>query len=115
MMANSTQDDRYGAALRAAVRVMERDLIPSGVWGRISVRTMAEAIQAALAAAEATTVSTEGSSSDVLCHKLIADLFDLPIWERGKDRVVTPPWRALTVAERDLIADALRQWRSNND
>jgi hypothetical protein len=45
--------DRYGAALWAAVRVMERDLIPTGAWGQISVKTMAEAIQAALAAADA--------------------------------------------------------------
>ena len=50
-------------------------------------------------------------TTDALRHKLIADLFDLPIWERGRDRVVTPPWHALTVAERDLIADALRQWK----
>ena len=48
---------------------------------------------------------------DALRHKLIADLFDLPIWERGCDRVVTPPWHALTVEERDLIADALKRWK----
>ena len=50
-------------------------------------------------------------TTDALRHKLIADLFDLPVWERGKDRVVTPPWHTLTVAERDLLADALQQWR----
>ena len=48
---------------------------------------------------------------DALRHKLIADLFDLPVWYRGTERVVTPPWRTLTVAERDLIAEALMQWR----
>jgi hypothetical protein len=50
-------------------------------------------------------------ATDALRHKLIADLFCLPVRERGGDRVVTPPWRALTVAERDLLADALRQWK----
>lgn len=49
---------------------------------------------------------------DKLRHKLIADLFELPVWERGKDRVVTPPWHTLTVEERDLIAEALQQWRA---
>ena len=49
-------------------------------------------------------------TTDVLRHKLIADLFDLPVWERGSDRVVTPPWHILTVAERDLLADALKRW-----
>jgi len=47
---------------------------------------------------------------DALRHKLIADLFDLPIWVRGHDRVVSPSWHTLTLAERDLIADALKQW-----
>jgi hypothetical protein len=55
------------------------------------------------------------SVTDALRHKLIADLFDLPVWERGKDRVVTPPWQTLTVEERDLIADALKQWRVGAD
>jgi hypothetical protein len=50
-------------------------------------------------------------TTNALRHKLIADLFDLPVWERGSDRVVTPPWRTLTVAERELIADALTNWR----
>jgi hypothetical protein len=50
--------------------------------------------------------------ADDLRHKLIADIFGLPIWYRGKERVVTPPWHALTIDERDLIADALGQWRS---
>jgi hypothetical protein len=49
--------------------------------------------------------------TDALRHKLIADLFDLPVWERGHERVVSPPWRTLTVEERDLIADALKQWK----
>lgn len=50
--------------------------------------------------------------SDALRHKLIADIFGLRVWERGNERVVTPTkWRTLTVAERDLIADALRQWK----
>jgi len=48
--------------------------------------------------------------SDLLRHKLLADLFALPVWHQGGARVVTPPWRTLTVAERDLIADALHQW-----
>ena len=51
-------------------------------------------------------------SRDALRHKLISDLFDLPVWERGKDRVVTPKWHTLTVEERDLIAEALGQWKS---
>ena len=50
------------------------------------------------------------TTRDALRHKLLADLFELPVWERGKDRVVTPPWHALTVAERDLIAEALKQY-----
>jgi hypothetical protein len=50
-------------------------------------------------------------TTDALRHKLIADLYDLRIWERGHDRVVTPPWRTLTIEERDLIADALKQWK----
>jgi len=48
---------------------------------------------------------------NALRHKLVADLFELPVWERGKDRVVTPPWSTLTVEERDLLAEALMQWR----
>jgi hypothetical protein len=52
--------------------------------------------------------------TDAMRHKLIADLFDLPVWERGSDRVVTPPWHTLTVAERDLLADALQQWKPDN-
>ena len=55
--------------------------------------------------------NTKFPTTDALRHKLIADLFDLPIWERGHERVVSPPWRALTVAERDLIAAALKQWK----
>ena len=50
-------------------------------------------------------------AADALRHKLLADLFGLRVWYRGKDRMVTPPWRGLTVEERDLIADALGQWR----
>ena len=46
-----------------------------------------------------------------LRHKLVADLFDLPVRERGKDRVVTPPWHTLTVEERGLLLEALMQWR----
>jgi hypothetical protein len=53
----------------------------------------------------------ETTVGDALRHKLIAALFDLPVWERGHERVVSPPWRALTVAERDLIAAALKQWK----
>jgi hypothetical protein len=49
--------------------------------------------------------------ADALRHKLIADIFGLPIWYRGGERVVTPPWHALTIHERDLLADALGQWR----
>ena len=49
--------------------------------------------------------------ADALRHKLLADIFEPPIWYRGKDRVVTPPWHALTINERDLIADALAQWK----
>lgn len=49
------------------------------------------------------------SNTDALRHKLIADLFELPIWERGEDRVVTPPWSSLTLEERDLIVNALKQ------
>lgn len=49
---------------------------------------------------------------DDLRHKLIADLFELPVWHQGSARVVTPPWKTLTVAECDLIRDALRQWRA---
>lgn len=49
--------------------------------------------------------------TDAIRHKLIADLFELPVWYRGTNRVVSPPWQTLTVAERDLIADALRQWK----
>lgn len=48
---------------------------------------------------------------DALRHKLIADLFDLPVWYRGTERRVTPGWQSLTVEERDLLADALRQWQ----
>ena len=48
--------------------------------------------------------------ADALRHKLIAEIYELPIWYRGTERVVTPPWHALTIDERDLIADALRQW-----
>jgi hypothetical protein len=48
---------------------------------------------------------------DVLRRKLIADLSDLAIWETGHERLVTPPWHALTVAERDVLVEALRQWR----
>jgi hypothetical protein len=47
---------------------------------------------------------------DALRRKLIGDLSDLRIWERDGERIVTPPWRTLTVAERDLIAAALKQW-----
>jgi len=56
-------------------------------------------------------------TTDTLRHKLLADLFDLPVWERGKDRVVNPPWATLLVAERDLIADALRRYdeKKGND
>ena len=50
-------------------------------------------------------------TTDALRHKLIADLFELPIWYRGKERRVTPGWGSLTVEERDLIAEALGQWR----
>jgi len=53
-------------------------------------------------------------SADMLRHKLLADLFDLPIWYRGDDRRVSPGWHSLTVAERDLIADALKQWRAHD-
>lgn len=53
-------------------------------------------------------------AADALRHKLLADIFGLPIWYRGKDRVVTPPWQALTIEERDLIADALSQWRKRD-
>jgi hypothetical protein len=56
-------------------------------------------------------MSGENRTTDALRHKLIADLYDLRVWERGHDRVVTPPWRTLTVEERDLIADALKQWK----
>lgn len=45
--------DRFGAALRAAVNVMERDLIPAGIWKHVSVKTMCDAVMAALAAADA--------------------------------------------------------------
>jgi len=48
---------------------------------------------------------------EALRHKLLADLFELPVWERGRDRVVMPPWRTLTVEERDLIASALHAYR----
>ena len=51
------------------------------------------------------------TTTDAMRHKLIADLFDLPVWERGRDRVVTPPWHAMTVVERDLIVAALKQWK----
>jgi hypothetical protein len=54
--------------------------------------------------------NAQPATTEVLRQKLIADLFDLPIWDRGRDRVVTPPWHTLTVEERDLIADALKQW-----
>ena len=47
---------------------------------------------------------------DALRHKLIADLFSLHVWHRGTERIVSPGWWSLTIAERDLIADALRQW-----
>ena len=48
---------------------------------------------------------------DDLRHKLIADLFECPVWERGTDRIVTPGWQHLSVEARDLIADALQKWR----
>jgi hypothetical protein len=48
---------------------------------------------------------------DALRHKLIADLFDLPIWYCGTERRVSPCWESITVEERDLIAEALKQWK----
>ena len=54
---------------------------------------------------------SQPGAADALRHKLLADIFELPIWYRGGERVVTPPWYALTIDERDLIADALLQWR----
>ena len=56
-------------------------------------------------------MASDPNTTEALRHKLIADLYDLRIWERGHDRVVTPPWRTLTVEERDLIAAALKQWQ----
>lgn len=51
-------------------------------------------------------------TTEILRHKLIADLFDLPVWYAGHTRRVSPKgWHALTVEERDLIADALKQWK----
>lgn len=56
-------------------------------------------------------MSNPETTIDAVRHKLIADLFELPIWHRGHDRVVSPPWSSLTVEERDLIADALKKWK----
>lgn len=44
------------------------------------------------------------TTRDVLRHKLIADLFELPIWHRDGKRYVDPGWKLITVEERDLIA-----------
>ena len=62
---------------------------------------------------ERTDMDDSLQTTEALRHKLIADLLNLPVWERGRDRVVTPPWHALTIAERDLIADALKQWKKS--
>lgn len=48
---------------------------------------------------------------DALRARLIADLFSSPIWHRDGESIVSPPWRTLTVEARDLIADALKQWK----
>ena len=54
------------------------------------------------------------TTRDTLRHKLIADLFELPIWHRDGKRYVDPGWKHITVEERDLIAEALRQWRERS-
>lgn len=57
-------------------------------------------------------VSDASLKLDAIRHKLIADLFELPIWYREGKRYVTPKWGLLTIEERDLIADALKQWKT---
>jgi hypothetical protein len=47
---------------------------------------------------------------DAMRHKLIADLSELPIWYWGHEDRVTP-WSSITTEQRDLIVDALKQWK----